>query len=57
MLQCKKKNTVATLFGAKHEQNNLSKTFDEGTSTKKNLGHNSSSGTTASKINQCVGLY
>ena len=32
---CSVRKNTATLFGAKHEQNNLSKTFDEGTGTKK----------------------
>ena len=35
---CSVRKNTATLFGAKHEQNNLSKTFDEGTGTKKVLG-------------------
>ena len=34
---CSVRKNTATLFGAKHEQNNLSKTFDEGTGTKKGL--------------------
>ena len=34
---CSVRKNTATLFGAKHEQNNLSKTFDEGTGTKKKV--------------------